>query len=574
MAFRVASWSADSSSTTRHLEKYSGYESSIALRKINSLVAALDSGKIINDQLEIMDKSGFRRIYWCFLKLVSPFYRLFGSDAFSHVRVHRVADKILQYCNNETGSMVADRTYKSGSPRYRPIVPKALVAVKDRLIPKLKRKIRNKNALLTLENKINQAVGIYQQRTCSINPSVNLITLLNAKRHISAADKREILRVIDCFSNSDEAKLLMEDGSTKVKFYNKCPWSLETSITSTQIVNCSLFSLRGLRDIEPIALSVEKLTQAINRLDDRSHKGEQINELRGDQNLRRRDLGRLERLNLPANQKREIRRVLNNFSECDFAKFYSEPDGTKIKFFRKCPWTQRNVKLSQMDVTRSDFFNIGDNLPDQGVELNLAKINRGIELSQARHERTLNFRNQIRDRESFRHQNERTRTILSNSFYYSDRARLFNAPPHSTLRLSYDCPWTNDVRMEEVDVTGLNFFTPKVALPPEGVEVNINNVERVLDHIESRRRKAAVARPSVEKLFEIKGIDDERTRRVLYNSFCDSDTAWLFKGEGQTTIRLYNDCPWTQNKLIEEVDVTDLSIFDVYHALSPGRFWR
>jgi len=46
------------------------------------------SGRLIDDQLNCVRKSGFR---WILLCLLQPFYVLFGKDVFSHVRVNRVA---------------------------------------------------------------------------------------------------------------------------------------------------------------------------------------------------------------------------------------------------------------------------------------------------------------------------------------------------------------------------------------------------------------------------------------------------------------------------------------------------
>lgn len=64
------------------------------LNKLATLKNALINHQLINENLEIENKWGFR---WIILCLLHPFFALFGKDAFSHVRVNKVAINLFQY---------------------------------------------------------------------------------------------------------------------------------------------------------------------------------------------------------------------------------------------------------------------------------------------------------------------------------------------------------------------------------------------------------------------------------------------------------------------------------------------
>jgi len=51
--------------------------------------------QVIDQNLHVVEKKGFR---WILLSLLAPFYRFFGEDVYSHVRVNQVADRVLELC--------------------------------------------------------------------------------------------------------------------------------------------------------------------------------------------------------------------------------------------------------------------------------------------------------------------------------------------------------------------------------------------------------------------------------------------------------------------------------------------
>jgi serine/threonine protein kinase len=63
--------------------------------KLKSLEDAVKSHKLINTNLEIVEKKGFR---WKLLCLLRPFCILFGYDVYTHVRINKVANAIFDYC--------------------------------------------------------------------------------------------------------------------------------------------------------------------------------------------------------------------------------------------------------------------------------------------------------------------------------------------------------------------------------------------------------------------------------------------------------------------------------------------
>lgn len=65
------------------------------LNKLSLLETAVAQHKLINTRLEVVEKHGF---CWILLCLLRPFFSLCCSDAFSHVRVDKVAQSILKYC--------------------------------------------------------------------------------------------------------------------------------------------------------------------------------------------------------------------------------------------------------------------------------------------------------------------------------------------------------------------------------------------------------------------------------------------------------------------------------------------
>lgn len=54
-----------------------------------------DSGFVINDNLQLVKRSGF---WWRLLCLARPFYALIGRDSYSHVRIHQVVSSFLKLC--------------------------------------------------------------------------------------------------------------------------------------------------------------------------------------------------------------------------------------------------------------------------------------------------------------------------------------------------------------------------------------------------------------------------------------------------------------------------------------------
>ena len=58
--------------------------------------AASSSSTLIDENLNTVSKWTFS---WCILSLLRPFYTFFGKDVYSHVRVDRVAQSLLRYCN-------------------------------------------------------------------------------------------------------------------------------------------------------------------------------------------------------------------------------------------------------------------------------------------------------------------------------------------------------------------------------------------------------------------------------------------------------------------------------------------
>lgn len=71
-------------------------------KKINSLIDAISNGQIIDSDLNVVEKHGWR---WKILSLVKcvlrPVYTLFGKDPFAHYRIHAVAASVLEFCQAE-----------------------------------------------------------------------------------------------------------------------------------------------------------------------------------------------------------------------------------------------------------------------------------------------------------------------------------------------------------------------------------------------------------------------------------------------------------------------------------------
>lgn len=57
---------------------------------------------VIDKDLEVIDKSGWK---WKVLCLMQPFYRLFGIDIYSHVRLDQVASSLSKLCNLNSGHL-------------------------------------------------------------------------------------------------------------------------------------------------------------------------------------------------------------------------------------------------------------------------------------------------------------------------------------------------------------------------------------------------------------------------------------------------------------------------------------
>jgi hypothetical protein len=60
------------------------------------ITQALKNKELVDEHFNVVNKFSFT---WIMLALASPFYTLFGRDAFSHVRVDAVARKIFTYCD-------------------------------------------------------------------------------------------------------------------------------------------------------------------------------------------------------------------------------------------------------------------------------------------------------------------------------------------------------------------------------------------------------------------------------------------------------------------------------------------
>jgi serine/threonine protein kinase len=84
------------------------YSIKIHFEYIAGFLASSHKGYVVDQNLQIIKKNTFT---WILLILVQPFYRLFGSDAFSHVRVHAVAQKILTLCDKEKAQLAKENHF-------------------------------------------------------------------------------------------------------------------------------------------------------------------------------------------------------------------------------------------------------------------------------------------------------------------------------------------------------------------------------------------------------------------------------------------------------------------------------
>ena len=65
------------------------------LDSINQVLRTPDHNEVIDEKFNIIKKNSLQ---WIWLCLLAPFYRFFGKDVYSHVRIHRVADQVLELC--------------------------------------------------------------------------------------------------------------------------------------------------------------------------------------------------------------------------------------------------------------------------------------------------------------------------------------------------------------------------------------------------------------------------------------------------------------------------------------------
>lgn len=136
---------------------------------LSNFLVSPHKGYCIDESLKIIKKAGFK---WMLLTLFKPFLCLFGSDAFSHVRIYRVAQSILKRCEEH-------RTYFSRRPELLQRVKREIF---DRLNDHTHRKYANKMSELA-------------ERLSSLGPSPSEVRKRQAERECSIlrAEKQAVL---------------------------------------------------------------------------------------------------------------------------------------------------------------------------------------------------------------------------------------------------------------------------------------------------------------------------------------------------------------------------------------------
>jgi len=78
--------------------------------RVGQLAQAIAAGKLIDDQLQVIDKGWIWKIRCFVLTLLSPLYSCLGKDPFAHVRVNNVAQSLLKQCKeNQVSSELKEK---------------------------------------------------------------------------------------------------------------------------------------------------------------------------------------------------------------------------------------------------------------------------------------------------------------------------------------------------------------------------------------------------------------------------------------------------------------------------------
>lgn len=220
--------------------------------RVERLKNALNSNKLIDENLEITTNKGINRLYFCILTLLQPFYWIVGRDAFSHVRAHRVARRIFEFCK-------INKQFLENNPDK-------IIQIKKNLIQRLQNKQKITRSLTNREkeyasqnsvshlidtvSKISKTVEIVQERVTKRTLRYHIPNNLEELR-IPSTQRQEIIEVTNQFRNYDVAtfdkrttgqKNTPERSVTKtIKFYHINPWTNVKTFRKEMMVTNSFF---------------------------------------------------------------------------------------------------------------------------------------------------------------------------------------------------------------------------------------------------------------------------------------------------------------------------------------------
>lgn len=213
--------------------------------------------------------------------------------------------------------------------------------------------------------------------------------------------KNELNRIMTSLADCNYAKIIKEEGTTKIKFYQTCPWTYEEKTVSEKEITTRLFQVeQNMLDAE-VEITEDKINQAIRILEQRSRKIRLINQVRRNINfdpIAAESVASARRAEaIPLLRGLEIQNILDHFGNSDEAKIYKVGPQIRIKFFCQCPWTDSRVIVREKNVTDSVFFNVDSNLPENGMELTLDKLNEQIDVVGRRNAKKSRIRDLQRD---------------------------------------------------------------------------------------------------------------------------------------------------------------------------------
>ena len=81
----------------------------------NEPIMSMSRNYVLNDKLKTVSTRG---LYWFFLKIVSPFARIFGMDVFAQFRAHRVITVLKDYIGNNRNQVFSDLNHVYDSITY------------------------------------------------------------------------------------------------------------------------------------------------------------------------------------------------------------------------------------------------------------------------------------------------------------------------------------------------------------------------------------------------------------------------------------------------------------------------